>query len=821
MSALLARLGLAESQVVSLSVLGRGNGRHVRGGRWCEQTRKTSWWKKSDDIDDRKGDEQFEPKSWKQKGEEQREASRKTSGFVRRKGWGIGSAEQEDTGERSNTSKQTTARQYGDEKLKRWQILEDTYNGTCGNEETPTSSARPGALHRAELGPTQQFESTFDRASHLADDLTEDEKASLRRLVDSQHDDSHSPSSESAEEQQRAQTVTPTPHINYEFWLPRAIAEKDQDKVARCLYAAQDCLDFDFLGSISETSFTDILHVLEARQNTQELLKAYRDIGGHMGKHIGLMRVDKFISEHSQMLLEVTTLRRRSGHRLTGPQYLILLRSAIDLGDSTLTERLWEGVHDDGVVPDIDMYNAYLGSFVWAGYNNAEARHRERVINVTMTARNDKRKDRPFANYHIGAPGGIKEKSMEILDAMLKSGISANEETYCSLITAAAREGEMDTVESVLRTVWDIDVNTVMQRNPGDGEVPEPKALSTDSPYYPTSKFLWTLAHSYGINNNIPAALRLVDYVARAYGITIDEDTWAVLFEWTFTLSATRSGTAARDDRKTGQLPGRALRTLFETMTGPPYFVKPTMDMYNRLIKNMSARTTSNRVLIEDMISRMTQAASLNRDHVNTREMTWLHLKRCLEQQRNSQEYPSIAVARRQWEIAAVTCSRNRQWMKRWVRLLLRSLEDWIRDREVPKLSNGSYRFLLHTVPRLLWDWRDLAGARVKYELPTGIVEIQMQTANDMLNLAVEREHIWRHRARMMDQAKVVVADELLVPSAEATTARGHTMLATVATTKRLRKARGAMKREAHRKPLFTRVISKVDREDIEVQAVE
>lgn len=807
MSALLARLGLTESRVVSLSVLGRGNRRHVYAAWWgvgCEQKRKVSWWKKS--YDGGLGSNEFGLGTPQEQANEEREAHRKTSEFVRDKGWGLRNDGQEDRDPRSENKTQNLVRQNtGEDELSWSQNSEDAYWDAASQAVTEDDHASKQDSRKPAWGGVGDEVRVFERSSALSARVEASDESGLgwsqqsedafwdhssRSSVQSsgsQVDGSPSRSSQSGAEEPQVPQAQPLPDLDYETWLPIAIEENDQDKVARCMYAARDRVDFEFIRSISEAVFTDILNVLSPRRNVRELSNAYMEISEHMAKQIGVMQVDRLMLDHGKVLHQVAVMRSRSGHRLTDAQYLILLKSAVDLGSSALTKWLWRDMQVDGVLPDLDMYNAYLASFIWAGHNNSTARHRERVINFNMTQRKGKRKDMPFQNYHIGVPGGIREKSMEILNAMLKDGISASEETYCSLITAAAREGEMDTVQSILRTVWDIDVKHVMRLNSGDAAVPKPKALPRDSKQYPTTKLLWTIAHAWGINNKIPTALRLVDYVSREYDVAIDENVWAVLFEWTFVLASRRTGTNARDDdRRIGQLPKVAVESLFDTMTRAPYFVKPTMGMYNRLIKSLSVRGMADAVSF-----RMAQGNALHETAKIARREGWSLLKQCLLYQERGQEHSSPEVARRQWENALVVCARNRLWMKRWVRLFLKSLTTWQRRRTGHE-NIRTHDFTLNHVSRLLLDWHKYAGAHVKYELPTGILEIQLQSEEDMLRVALWRERVWRDRAATMEKTNLLAGDGLLVPPADATTGKGKSMRDAATTTNRLRRARRA-----------------------------
>lgn len=169
---------------------------------------------------------------------------------------------------------------------------------------------------------------------------------------------------------------------------------------------------------------------------------------------------------------------------------------------------------------------------------------------------------------------------------MLKDGAVANEESFRIVMTALAREGDLETVQSILHRMWNINVDGL--RKGKDEEALKPKYMDPSNPLRPTANLLFTVAHAFGINNDIPIALRLVDFIARHYDLQIPRETWEQLFEWTFVLSLPRTGVKARTDgTREGELPQQAVANLWNTMTGTAYLIKPTMGMYNHLMRNL------------------------------------------------------------------------------------------------------------------------------------------------------------------------------------------------------------------------------------------
>lgn len=540
--------------------------------------------------------------------------------------------------------------------------------------------------------------------------------------------------------------------LDYARRLPDAVSRGDADLVMRCLRAAEVRPDMDFIANISGKTFTEILHILGPRRNIGELFSASKNVSKFMSYRIGMMRMNTAAKEYGWVLLSVAMSRRQSGIQITEEQYRILLEYARDLGNRYLAMKLWGFLHEDGVVTDLAMYNALLASFVLAGRHNATGMYRERVIQRNMIERRKPKPIYPYHNYRVGVDG-IKERSMIILDAMVKKGITGNEETYCLMITAASKEGEVATVKSILQTVWNIDVDKVMAADPEERKRLNPRKLPTDHPQYPSEKLTWAVAHGFGINNDIPAALRLVDYISREYQIPISHETWSVLFEYTFVLSCQRTGLLALDDARTGELPWESVLKLWETMTGPPYFVKPDMAMYNRMMKNLHSRC-----LHFEMLAKMVEASSLCAESMRKRRDRRERFLYSVKQETSGRQPDLPATrARRSWEAASITHARNSTWMKRWVRFFLKMFAK--RAQEGHKAMDWSYPLVYETLPRVLLAWRDYVNEFIRYETPTGMVTLEFRSEREVIMRRTKCMRLFEEWARTTRGTKFLVGD--------------------------------------------------------------
>ena len=113
-------------------------------------------------------------------------------------------------------------------------------------------------------------------------------------------------------------------------------------------------------------------------------------------------------------------------------------------------------------------------------------------------------------------------------------------------------------------------------------------------------------------------------------------------------------------------------------------------------------------------------------------------------------------------------------------------MEDFHRRHKAGRTYAGFHAFTFGTVPRMLLEWREFAGARVQYDLPTGVLEIELQSEEQVLRKAVLREKIWYARQEATAKTGLLVGHGLL-DSYESPVGEGEVA---GATTRRLKKAR-------------------------------
>lgn len=518
--------------------------------------------------------------------------------------------------------------------------------------------------------------------------------------------------------------------VDYAAEVPAALLKQEPDRVIRSLVAASQANDLDYIRSIPRTTFSEILRLLHPKFSIQKLANAHLELSVAMVRQMGITPIDYVVKDYLSVILEIVAIRRAAGKPLGANDYTTLLRCGRSLGNRRLTDLIWRKMLADGIAPTTKVYNHYMATLVFSDAYSAHTRQKRRVIPFNMLARQTPTLGRAFQGYRVNEKG-LKHTVMDIFGDMLRNEAIADEESFRIVITAAAREGDLETVKSVLKKVWEIDADGLLTGKSEESIAPKP--MKRDGPLFPTSKLLFTIAHAFGINNNIPAALRIVDFVARSYQIKISRAVWAQLFEWTFVLACPR--TVAH--RHAGDLPKQSVKSLWDTMTSAPYLIKPTMGMYNRLISNLSMREWSS-----EMFKYMEEGRLLYRESTRKAHIAFITLDSATKGQLKTQRVP-IEQLRTRWEYLDLLRKRNLLWFQRWLRLLLGNNSSW------GSLSHQD-DWNLHQLPRILWMWRAFAPTEVTYQIPSGTVSLLFRNQIEIDQSRDVRHGIYREQEQVL-----------------------------------------------------------------------
>lgn len=289
----------------------------------------------------------------------------------------------------------------------------------------------------------------------------------------------------------------------------------------------------------------------------------------------------------------------------------------------------------------------------------------------------------------------VRDTALTIYKCMMESGATPNSMTFDILILAVARMGDFASIHRILKEVWGVDVTAL--GNPG---VPEPmQPLTTpDSPLYPSPHTLAAVAAVFGSNNDIETAIRIIDHLTRRYKIPITNPAWVVLLNWTYVFT-----------RPQATLPKFSVINLWIIMTSAPYKVKPTLEMYDYIVRSLIARKMLPDA--ETMINRGLKVFA----HLITRATT---ASTALEAALDSfpgknATYDVMHDLRRDVALSRREESRGRSIIKRWIELLC--LGKGMRP------EHARIR-----VPNVVRKMRYFLGGTLVYVTPTGYVELKL-----------------------------------------------------------------------------------------------
>lgn len=483
-----------------------------------------------------------------------------------------------------------------------------------------------------------------------------------------------------------------------------------------------------FIGSIPETAFIDILRLLDPANFLGELKHVHRDIQLYDNNIYGqypIHHIQPTFDGYMRVVRQLLSRRVKDGCKLKLEEYKFLLKALAHVGDADSALFTWRSLKEANVSPDLDCYNYFNEAKCWSNAYQAKERRRLRVVPWITQLRHPWHRKR-LPGYTVGK-GGLKARVSKEFVSMIESGIMADVKAFTLLMTALAKEGDLSGAKSILVQVWDVNVDALAD---ADEDPAKPNGLQRGSALYPNEELLWTLAHIFGSNNDIPSALRAVDYVSRRYSIPISAYVWDHLLEWTFVLATPRTNRIKNDGwsgNATGQLPLRSFESLWTTMTSEPYNVKPNLSMYNRFIKNLCHRNVLDAAL--GLIFQSMPMYSIKHEQLPTyREITGAQSKSSLSNALTMSRADTRPLygkwdgsqEQRQYEEASLRlqCYRDFLFCQRWFRLLL-GCKRW--GSEIDRILLWQ-RQKLPDMVLYFWNFRPLE--HISYDIQNGHVEI-------------------------------------------------------------------------------------------------
>ncbi|PYH93702.1 hypothetical protein BO71DRAFT_327081 [Aspergillus ellipticus CBS 707.79] len=340
------------------------------------------------------------------------------------------------------------------------------------------------------------------------------------------------------------------------------------------------------VGSMPSSAFVEALHLLSPAYFIEPHRELYRPIHPWALKVKHYRSLGMLFDDFGHNLAKIVQIRQSAGHVFGLAEYTHLLDCARSMGDGAMGDHVWRAMEDDGVIPDTQCYNHYMEVKVWDTTYTGQEKYRTRVTPFSYRKRGFFTASPGWDGYGT-ARRSVRKQVVELFDEMTHNGTPGDVTTFVNMILASSRVGHMQGVKNVLKAVWNVDVDTLgllAQAGVDDSMLPAATPYDRSSPLYPTDHLLFAIAHAFGTNSDLPAALRTLDFISSRYDLPIPETVWLELFERSFVLCRKRFGKDAERNAK-GKVPFDSLESMFKTMTNAPFNVRPTMKMRHMLAK--------------------------------------------------------------------------------------------------------------------------------------------------------------------------------------------------------------------------------------------
>ncbi|KIX08319.1 uncharacterized protein Z518_02975 [Rhinocladiella mackenziei CBS 650.93] len=428
-------------------------------------------------------------------------------------------------------------------------------------------------------------------------------------------------------------------------------------------------------------------------------------------------RIDTFI----KILDTLVVLRQEKGYIISLEVYRHLLHCAAAAGHRSLAKNVFRKfMPEANVKPDLECFNYFMEALNW---NNAYGRHERyhlRVIPYNLHRRSSPQEYKGFTGHevasptHPGNPNSIRLEILRTFNELVRQGLQGNEATFCNLMVAMGREGDIASVKSVLKSVWNIDVDALEHYD--EEEIESPRFYEDDSPLRPSGRLLFSVVHIFGTNNQISVASMLLDYISRNYNLEIPEFVWSHLLEWTFVLASQDRNYRIQKGFGIGRVSGQAVESLYTVFHSEPFNVKPKIvDLMFRV--KVRAKKGMLDMTLEDIRECMRM---LEEDRTNV-SILYDKMRYHLDRGYYTLFKSGIPAAdflrlRREFVLASLKLECSLQ-------LIIIAVRNVFKEKEWPSAGRG-VEWPYRRLPGLVKEWSDFLPNIVPYYTPTGHVTL-------------------------------------------------------------------------------------------------
>ncbi|KAI9753087.1 MAG: hypothetical protein M1815_000112 [Lichina confinis] len=454
------------------------------------------------------------------------------------------------------------------------------------------------------------------------------------------------------------------------------------------------------------------MKMLDPDRFLEEVVAVHRDISQRMPFERGMQSIVNVLRRYRTAVARLRSIKIKMGLPFDLNDYSWLLKAAKTTGRFREAVAIWTDMEKNRIRPDTSCLNHFLEAELWARLIRPIHRRRARVEKYW--------EERDVSRRAREGLSDLKEQAIEKYNEMGEDGIKPDTKTFSLLIIAFARQQDLAAVNWVLKDTWGIDASLILET---PGQQPEPETeLSKDSSMRPGTDLLFAVAHAFCINNHVPVALRLVDFIAKRYQIPVPDVVWHEI------LGHTYLGVALASDRGPGHdvggLPRSALYNLFDIMSSEPYNVNPTLTLSSYLMSS-----SNQHVHYKYAVSRLQQGIRHYRH--SERVFDRARRKAQLIEELRARNVPlhvpglSLTAARRELEMARLRKARDLHLVSQMVRQLLHRVQAPSNDSNLRnKWTRLSQQWERIRLPDLVAKFREFLPNRVDYRTHLGTIRL-------------------------------------------------------------------------------------------------
>lgn len=494
----------------------------------------------------------------------------------------------------------------------------------------------------------------------------------------------------------------------------------------------------EFIRIADDAKFTEVVQLLDAERLLGEHKLVYRSVKpSSMTQPIfrSIRTLEQRMEAFAQEMDQIFQLRRAAGHKLSVDACKVILKAAKVMGDAKRALHVFDAIMpEDGAKPDLECYNLLMEALCW---NHAFTKSEWQDLRVTrsrLQARRVRNKFPPLrfsghkvdvqSSQEMDTRSGLRVRILTRFRALVADGLHGDEATFTNVMVAMGREGDLAGVKSVLKSVWNVDVDLLSAYD--EEEIESPTFYEEGTPLRPSSLLLFTVVHIFGTNNEFGLAFVLIDYISRNYNLPITPEVWFELCIWTRVMSDYRTQAQKRKGEAVGQVDWRVFERLWQVMTDEPHNIVPDVAFISLRAANLRrARMLDAAVdAIRDMKARLSQTKE------NAMKLFWEMMSLVQSSQDHDVIRPlttDFLDKRHDFIIAS-------QLYERDLQLVVVAIRGLLTDRFWPG-SGAQYEWAARRLPTLLAEFAEGAPNRLEYHIPTGFVQLDFEA---------DRETTWR-----------------------------------------------------------------------------